>query len=68
MSTMWKVTNTGIYEKIVIRIAGKAVFYMQTNKVRGGIRQQKEHLHTNFHDWCYTQSQANTVYSARKGK
>jgi hypothetical protein len=65
-TTMWKVTNTGIYEKVIIKIRGKCVFYFRTNEIRGSIRQQKESLHTRFHDWFEDKQEALKCYNNRK--
>ena len=65
---MWKVTNTGVYEKIVIKVSGEAVFYIRTKKVEGRIKRQKEHRHTHFHDWLYTEKEAMRVYEQRTGR
>jgi hypothetical protein len=65
---MFKVTNTGIYEKIAIRVRGKAVFYMRAKSESGKTRSQKECLHTRFHDWLYTKNEALKIYKARTGR
>ncbi len=65
---MYKVTNTGIYEKLVIKVSGEAVFYLRTKKIEGRIRRQKEHRHTQFHDWLYTEPEAKRVYQHRTGR
>lgn len=67
-STMFKVTNTGVYEKLVIKVKGKCVFYFRTNKIRGRIRQQKELLHTQFHDWFYSEKKALANYNERRAQ
>ena len=63
---MYKVTNTGIYAKMIIKVRGQAVFYLRTKKIEGRMRTQKEHLHTQFHDWVDTEKEADEVYKARR--
>jgi len=65
---MFKVTNTGIYEKLVLKVRGKAVFYLLENKFDGTIKTQKELLYTRFHDWVETREIADTVYRHRTGR
>ena len=62
---MYKVTNGGVWEKIVFKITDKAVFYMRTKKIEGRVRRQKELLNTGYHDWFHSKKEADKNYQQR---
>jgi len=62
---MYKVTNSGVWEKMVFKVTKNAVFYFRTKKIDGKIRSQKELKNTSGHDWFDSKKEADKSYEQR---